>query len=89
MATELSLSATAEASGSLRAGCHTRIWYVAIISHLEEYASIALSFANPARGELNRESEFSLSPFTPDKLFFRDMCGRRVRRHPTHSLHSG
>ena len=40
--------------------------------------------ANPARGQLNRENEFSLSPFAPENLVSRDGFGSPVPRHPAH-----
>ena len=44
--------------------------------------------ANLARGQLNRDFLFSLSPFAPEKLVSRDGFGRPVPRQPTHSPHS-
>ena len=35
--------------------------------------------ANPARGQLNREIEVSLSPFAPEGVVSRDMFGRPVQ----------
>ena len=43
--------------------------------------------ANSARGQLNRETYFSLSPSAPENLFSRDGFGRPVRRQPAH-LHT-
>ena len=43
--------------------------------------------ANPARGQLNRENIFSLSPFAPDNLVLRDGFGSPVPRQPAH-LHT-
>ena len=45
--------------------------------------------ANPARGQMNRENEYSLFPFTPENLVSRDGFGRPVPRQPAHSPHSG
>ena len=47
--------------------------------------------ANPARGQLNRESEMNipLSPYVPEKLVSRDGFSRPVPRQPAHSLYSG
>ena len=42
---------------------------------------------NPARGELDRENEFSLSPFVPENLVSRDGFGSPVPRQPAH-LHT-
>ena len=40
--------------------------------------------ANPARGQLNRENEFSLSPCVPENLVSRDGFSRPVPRQPAH-----
>ena len=45
--------------------------------------------ANPARGQLNRKMNISLSSFAPENLVSRDGFGRPVSRQPAHSLHSG
>ena len=43
--------------------------------------------ANPARRQLNRENDFSLSPFAPENLVSRDGFGSPVPRQPAH-LHT-
>ena len=43
--------------------------------------------ANPARGQLNRENDISLSPCVPEKLVSRDGFSRSVPRQPAH-LHT-
>ena len=43
--------------------------------------------ANPGRGQLNRETFFSLSPFAPENLVSRDGFGSPVLRQPAH-LHT-
>ena len=43
--------------------------------------------ANPARGELNRENNFPLSPCVPENLVSRDGFSRPVPRQPAH-LHT-
>ena len=44
--------------------------------------------ANPARGQLNRENEYSLSPqYVPENLASRDGFSRSVPRQPAH-LHT-
>ena len=44
--------------------------------------------ANPARGQLNRENNFPLSPYTvPENLVLRDGFSRPVPRQPAH-LHT-
>ena len=43
--------------------------------------------ANPARGQLNREINISLSAFTPENLVSRDGFGSPVPRQPAH-LHT-
>ena len=42
---------------------------------------------HPARGQLNRENEYSLSAFTPENLVSRDEFGSTVPRQPAH-LHT-
>ena len=39
---------------------------------------------NPARAQLNRENECSLSPFAPENLASRDSFGSPVPRQPAH-----
>ena len=43
--------------------------------------------ANPARGQLNRENIFYLSPFAPESLVSRDVFGIPVPRQPA-NLHT-
>ena len=43
--------------------------------------------ASPARGQLNRKNEYSLSAFVPDNLVSRDGFGSPVPRQPAH-LHT-
>ena len=43
--------------------------------------------AHPARGQLNRENEISLSAFAPESLVSRDGFGSPVPRQPAH-LHT-
>ena len=43
--------------------------------------------ANPARGQLNRESNIPLSPCVPENLVSRDGLSRPVPRQPAH-LHT-
>ena len=43
--------------------------------------------ANPARGQLNRENDISLSPCVPENLVSRDGFSRPVPRQPAH-LHT-
>ena len=43
--------------------------------------------ANPARGQLNREMNISLSAFAPENLVSRDGFGSPVTRQPAH-LHT-
>ena len=38
--------------------------------------------ANPVRGQLNRENEYSLSAFAPENLVSRDRFGSLVPRQP-------
>ena len=42
--------------------------------------------ANPARGQVNKENEFSLSPFAPENLVSRDGFGSPVPRQPAHLI---
>ena len=44
-------------------------------------------FANPARGQLNRENEYFSSAFAPKILVSRNGCGTPVPREPAH-LHT-
>ena len=41
--------------------------------------------ANPACGQLNRENEISLSPFTLEKLVSQDKFGCPFPRQPAHA----
>ena len=43
--------------------------------------------ASPARGQLNRKMNFSLSAFAPENLVLRDGFGSSVLRQPAH-LHN-
>ena len=43
--------------------------------------------ASPARGQINRKNEFSLSAFMPENLVSRDGFGSPVPRQPAH-LHT-
>ena len=45
--------------------------------------------ANPARGQLNREMDISLSPFAPENLVSRDGFGRPLPCQPAHPPYSG
>ena len=45
--------------------------------------------ANPARGQLNRDTNIFLSPFAPENLVSRDGFDRSIPRQPAHSPHSG
>ena len=40
--------------------------------------------ANPARCQLNRENDISLSPFAPENLVSRDGFGSPVPHQPAH-----
>ena len=40
--------------------------------------------ANPARGQLNREKNLSLSPFAPENFISRNGFGSPVPRQPAH-----
>ena len=44
--------------------------------------------ANPARGQVNRENEYSLSAYVPDNLVSRDDFSRPVPRQPPYSPYS-
>ena len=43
--------------------------------------------ANPARGQLNKENEYFLSPYAPDNLVTRDGFSSPIPRQPAH-LHT-
>ena len=47
-----------------------------MVMHIQQTGHQPGMVANPARGQLNREDDFSLSPFTREKLVSRD---RQVR----------
>ena len=63
-------------------------WYVSRVSFLAEYDQPDM-VANSARGQLNRKTDFSLSPFARDNLVWRDRFGRPVPRRPGHSPYTG
>ena len=44
---------------------------------------------NPARGQLDRENEYSPAPFVPEDLVSRDGFSRPVPRQPARSPYSG
>ena len=46
-------------------------------------------FSIPARGQLNRDFFFFLSPFAPENLVSRDGFGSPIPRQPAHSSYSG
>ena len=50
-------------------GTLSRVWIIRV-----------MMAANPARGQLNRENDFFLSPFVPENLVSRDEFGRPVPR---------
>ena len=53
-------------------------------SHIAEYVDQPGKVANPARGQLNRENNISLSPYVPENLASRDGFSRPVPRQPAH-----
>ena len=58
------------------------------LSHIADLALTGM-VTNPARGQLNREIEISLSPFAPEKLASQDKFDCPVSRQPAHSPHAG
>ena len=70
------------------------VWYVCmVITYMVTYILYSKSLdqpgkvANPARGQLNREMNISLSAFAPENLVSRDGFGSPVPRQPAH-LHT-
>ena len=57
--------------------------------HIEQRMDQPGKVSNPARGELNREINISLSSFAPENLVSRDGFMRPVLRQPAHSPYSG
>ena len=55
--------------------------------HFQESMDQPGMITNPARGQLNRENEISLSPFAPENLVSQDGLGSPVPRQPAH-LHT-
>ena len=56
---------------------------------IREYVDQSGKVVNPARGQLNKENYFSLSPFAPENLVSRDGFGRLVPSQPAYSPYSG
>ena len=61
--------------------------YVCMVITYSKGKDLPGKVANPARGQLNRENEFSPSPFAPENLVSRDGFGSPVPRQPAH-LHT-
>ena len=55
-------------------------------SHIAEWASTGM-VASPARGQLNKENEISLSRFAPENILSRDRFDRPVPHQPAHPAH--
>ena len=51
-----------------------------VITYSESKDQPGKKVANPARGQLNRQNDFSLSPFAPENLVSRDGFGSPVPR---------
>ena len=70
---------------------HTHYWYEVGMLKVPAVSSKSMDqpskVANPARGQLNRENDISLSPFVPGNLVSRDGFGSPVPRQPAH-LHT-
>ena len=58
-----------------------------IWSHLSQENESTGKVAHPARGQLNRKNDYSLSPFVPENLISRDGFGSPAPRQPAH-LHT-
>ena len=58
-----------------------------IWSHISQENESTGKGAHPARGQLNRENDYSLSPFVPENLISRDGFGSPAPRQPAH-LHT-
>ena len=66
------------------------MYYVVCSRHDHHSIDQPGKIANPARGQLNRESGYSLSAlFAPENLVSRDGFGRPVPPQPAHSSNSG
>ena len=61
--------------------------FVCMVTHVTRVWINRVKFANPARGQLNREMSVSLPPFAPENLISRDGFGSPVPRQPAH-LHT-
>ena len=61
--------------------------YVCMVVTYQQSMDQPGKVANPARGQLNRENEYSLSPCVPENLVSRDGFSRLVPRQPAH-LHT-
>ena len=57
--------------------------------HIKQSLDRPGKVANPARGQLKRETHISLSLYAPENLVSRDGFGRPNLRQPAHSPHSG
>ena len=59
--------------------------------HFQQSMDRPSMFANPARGQLDRKTEYPLSPYAPENSVSRDGFGRPFPRQeePAHSLYSG
>ena len=65
--------------------------YVCVVTQIARVwiNRVTYKVANPARGQLNREIDISLSPFAPENLVSRDGFSRPVPRQPAHYPYSG
>ena len=55
-----------------------------IWSHISQENESTGKVAHPARGQLNRKNDYSLSPFVPENLISRDGFGSPAPRQPAH-----
>ena len=56
--------------------------------HVQQSTDQPGKVANPARGQLNRENEYSPSPYAPENLVSRGVFGSPVPRQPAPYLHT-
>ena len=67
---------------------YTHMWHVCMVIHIiSKSMDQPGKVANPARGQLNREMNISLSAFAPENLVSRDEFRSSVPRQPAH-LHT-
>ena len=64
--------------------CSMRMYVCMVITHIARVWINWVRLPIPARGQLNRKKNISLSPFAPENLVSRDGLGSPVSRQPAH-----